>query len=84
MLYHYLGIPTDLFIPLFEMSRVAGQAAHVLEQHAGGEIIPPERGVRRRAPAGLPRGSGAVSTSEFKPGLEGVVAFETEIAEDRP
>ena len=40
-LYHLLGIPTDLFIPLFEMSRVAGQAAHVLEQHAGGKIIRP-------------------------------------------
>jgi 2-methylcitrate synthase len=41
VLYHGLGIPTDLFIPLFEMSRVAGQAAHVLEQHAGGKIIRP-------------------------------------------
>jgi citrate synthase len=41
VLYHSLGIPTDLFIPLFEMSRVAGQAAHVLEQHAGGKIIRP-------------------------------------------
>ena len=41
VLYHYLGLPTDLFIPLFEMSRVAGQAAHVLEQHAGGKIIRP-------------------------------------------
>ncbi|MDX6440246.1 MAG: citrate synthase [Gaiellaceae bacterium] len=41
VLYHYLGIPKDLFIPLFEMSRVAGQAAHVLEQHAGGKIIRP-------------------------------------------
>jgi len=41
VLYHYLGIPTDLFSPLFEMSRVAGQAAHVLEQHAGGKIIRP-------------------------------------------
>ena len=41
VLYHYLGIPTDLFIPLFQMSRVAGQAAHVLEQHAGGKIIRP-------------------------------------------
>ena len=26
VLYHALGIPTDLFIPLFEMSRVVGQA----------------------------------------------------------
>jgi|SRR5579862_6263372 len=41
VLYRALGIPTDLFIPLFEMARVAGQAAHVLEQHAGGKIIRP-------------------------------------------
>jgi citrate synthase len=41
VLYHYLGIPTDLFIPLFALSRVVGQAAHVLEQHAGGKIIRP-------------------------------------------
>jgi citrate synthase len=41
VLYHELGIPTDLFIPIFEMARVAGQAAHVLEQHAGGKIIRP-------------------------------------------
>jgi citrate synthase len=41
VLYHYLGIPTDLFVPLFAMSRVVGQAAHVLEQHAGGKIIRP-------------------------------------------
>jgi citrate synthase len=41
VLYRLLGIPNDLFIPLFEMSRVAGQAAHVLEQHAGGKIIRP-------------------------------------------
>jgi 2-methylcitrate synthase len=41
VLYHYLGIPTDLFVPLFAMSRAVGQAAHVLEQHAGGKIIRP-------------------------------------------
>jgi citrate synthase len=39
--YRYLGIPTDLFTPLFEASRVAGQAAHVLEQHADNKIIRP-------------------------------------------
>jgi citrate synthase len=40
-LYRYLGIPNDLFTPLFESSRVAGQAAHVLEQHANNKIIRP-------------------------------------------
>ena len=40
-LYRYLGIPNDLFPPLFECSRVAGQAAHVLEQHANNRIIRP-------------------------------------------
>jgi citrate synthase len=39
--YRYLGIPTDLFTPLFECSRVVGQAAHVLEQHADNKIIRP-------------------------------------------
>jgi len=41
VLYRYLGIPDDLFTPLFECSRVVGQAAHVLEQHANNKIIRP-------------------------------------------
>jgi citrate synthase len=40
-LYRYLGIPDDLFTPLFECSRVAGQCAHVLEQHSNNKIIRP-------------------------------------------
>ena len=40
-LYRYLGIPNDVFPALFECSRVAGQAAHVLEQHADNKIIRP-------------------------------------------
>ena len=39
--YRYLGIPDDLFTPLFECSRVVGQAAHVLEQHGNNKIIRP-------------------------------------------
>jgi citrate synthase len=40
-LYRYLGIPDDLFTPLFECSRLVGQAAHVLEQHGNNKIIRP-------------------------------------------
>jgi citrate synthase len=39
--YTYLGVPTDLFTPLFAASRVVGQAAHVLEQQADNRIIRP-------------------------------------------
>jgi citrate synthase len=39
--YTYLGIPTDLFTPLFAASRIVGQAAHVLEQQADNKIIRP-------------------------------------------
>jgi citrate synthase len=40
-LYRYLGIPNDLFPPLFAASRVVGWCAHVLEQHANNKIIRP-------------------------------------------
>ncbi len=40
-LYRYLGIPNDLFTSLFAASRVAGWAAHVLEQQADNRIIRP-------------------------------------------
>jgi citrate synthase len=39
--YTYLGVPTDLFTPLFAASRVVGQAAHVLEQQVDNRIIRP-------------------------------------------
>ena len=39
--YRYLGIPTDLFTPVFAASRTAGWAAHVLEQHGDNKIIRP-------------------------------------------
>ena len=39
--YRYLGVPTDLFTPLFASSRIAGQAAHVLEQQVDNRIIRP-------------------------------------------
>jgi citrate synthase len=40
--YRALGIPTDLFTPLFAASRVAGWTAHVLEQFDNNKLIRPE------------------------------------------
>ncbi|ADG87388.1 citrate synthase 2 [Thermobispora bispora] len=40
--YHYLGIPTDLFTPVFSISRMAGWTAHVIEQHADNRLIRPD------------------------------------------
>ncbi len=40
--YRMLGIPADLYTPLFAISRVAGWCAHILEENvSGGRIIRP-------------------------------------------
>ena len=39
--YHFMGIPTALFTPIFVMSRVTGWAAHAFEQRANNRIIRP-------------------------------------------
>ena len=39
--YHFMGIPTKLFTPIFVMSRVTGWAAHCFEQRANNRIIRP-------------------------------------------
>ena len=40
--YRSLGIPTDLFTPVFAVSRMAGWTAHVMEQHADNRLIRPD------------------------------------------
>ena len=39
--YHALGIPVDLFTPVFAVSRIAGWTAHVLEQYSNNRLIRP-------------------------------------------
>ena len=59
LLFRNCGIPTPLFTPLFVISRVAGWAAHYLEQRANNRLIrptavytgPPPRPLPRRRPA---------------------------------
>ena len=48
--YHLLGIPYELFIPLFAMGRMPGWTAHVIEQYAQKDL--------QKAPAPLQRTSG--------------------------
>ncbi|MDA8204523.1 MAG: citrate synthase [Thermaerobacter sp.] len=40
-LYRMMGIPIDMFTPVFAMSRIAGWTAHVLEQYDDNRLIRP-------------------------------------------
>jgi citrate synthase len=39
--YYLMGIPIDLFTPIFACSRISGWTAHVLEQYANNRLIRP-------------------------------------------
>jgi citrate synthase len=43
IVYHSLGIPSDLFTPIFAIARVAGWLAHWLEQLQNNRIYRPEQ-----------------------------------------
>jgi citrate synthase len=39
--YYMMGIPLDLFTPIFAISRIAGWTGHILEQYADNKLIRP-------------------------------------------
>jgi citrate synthase len=51
--YYSLGIPIDIFTPVFAVSRMSGWTAHVLEQYANNRLIRP-RAEYKGNPDGMP------------------------------
>jgi citrate synthase len=39
--YYLMGIPLDLFTPIFAMSRISGWTGHILEQYSNNKLIRP-------------------------------------------
>src|SRR3990170_2320797 len=39
--YHFCGVPTPIFTPLFVVSRITGWAAHIMEQRGDNRLIRP-------------------------------------------
>ncbi|MBX2859725.1 MAG: citrate synthase [Vampirovibrio sp.] len=41
-IYYVLGLPIEIYTPIFALARVAGWAAHIIEQHDGNRLIRPK------------------------------------------
>lgn len=59
--YYSLGIPVDLFTPIFAVSRMSGWTAHVLEQYFNNRLIRPRADYK-----GLPDGQAWVAIADRK------------------
>jgi citrate synthase len=40
--YYTMGIPIDLYTPIFAIARISGWTAHIMEQHSNNRIIRPQ------------------------------------------
>lgn len=52
--YHFLGIPTSFFTPIFVIARTTGWAAHIMEQRADNRLIRPSADYIGPSPRPLP------------------------------
>lgn len=41
LMFYLLGIPIELYTPIFFCSRIAGLVAHITEQHSDNRLIQP-------------------------------------------
>ncbi len=56
--YHYCGIPTSLFTPIFVIARTSGWAAHIIEQRRDNRLIRPTAEYTGPAPRPFPNNEG--------------------------
>ena len=41
LVYYYMGLPVDIYTPIFVASRLSGWCAHIIEQYTGNRLIRP-------------------------------------------